>query len=113
LCIDGSGTESAVEFVNPWPGLAGFEMADMLRSVKPAGQHASPTRWMASSDWQRDGKIVGHNRRALQKGAAMEFEHSEKVRKLQERVEAFMAEHVYPNEENLFAQVSEGDRIAH
>ena len=40
----------------------------------------------------------------------MEFEHSEKVRKLQERVEAFMAEHVYPNEEDLFAQVSEGDR---
>jgi acyl-CoA dehydrogenase len=40
----------------------------------------------------------------------MEFEHSEKVRKLQERVAAFMAEHVYPNEEDLFAQVSEGDR---
>src|ERR1700752_2708415 len=40
----------------------------------------------------------------------MEFEHSEKVRKLQERVEAFMAEHVYPNEEELFAQVNEGDR---
>jgi acyl-CoA dehydrogenase len=37
----------------------------------------------------------------------MEFEHSEKVRELQERVEAFMAEHVYPNEEDLFAQVSE------
>src|SRR5271169_2761449 len=40
----------------------------------------------------------------------MEFEHSEKVNKLRERVEAFMAEHVYPNEEDLFAQVSEGDR---
>ena len=40
----------------------------------------------------------------------MEFEHSDKVRKLQERVAAFMAEHVYPNEEDLFAQVSEGDR---
>jgi hypothetical protein len=40
----------------------------------------------------------------------MEFEHSEKVRKLQERVEAFMAEHIYPNEEELFAQVNEGDR---
>src|SRR5438270_6112174 len=85
-------------------------MADMLRSVKPPGQHASPTRWMASPDWQRDGKIVGHNCRALQKGAAMEFEHSDQVRKLQERVEAFMAEHVYPNEEDLFAQVGEGNR---
>ena len=40
----------------------------------------------------------------------MEFEHSEKVRKLHERVAAFMAEHVYPNQEDLFAQVSEGDR---
>jgi acyl-CoA dehydrogenase len=40
----------------------------------------------------------------------MEFEHSEKANKLRERVEAFMAEHVYPNEENLFLQVSEGDR---
>jgi acyl-CoA dehydrogenase len=40
----------------------------------------------------------------------MEFEHSDKVRKLQERVEAFMAEHIYPNEEELFAEVNEGDR---
>jgi acyl-CoA dehydrogenase len=40
----------------------------------------------------------------------MEFEHSEKVRALQARVTAFMAEQVYPNEEDLFAQVSEGDR---
>jgi acyl-CoA dehydrogenase len=40
----------------------------------------------------------------------MEFEHSEKVGKLQERVEAFMVEHIYPNEEELFAQVNEGDR---
>ena len=40
----------------------------------------------------------------------MEFEHSEKVRALQARVEAFMAEHIYPNEEELFAQVSEGER---
>ena len=40
----------------------------------------------------------------------MKFEHSEKVRSLQARVEAFMAEHIYPNEEELFAQVNEGDR---
>jgi acyl-CoA dehydrogenase len=40
----------------------------------------------------------------------MEFEHSEKVRSLQARVEAFMTEHIYPNEEELFAQVNEGDR---
>jgi acyl-CoA dehydrogenase len=38
------------------------------------------------------------------------MEHSEKVRTLQARVESFMAEHIYPNEEELFAQVSEGDR---
>ena len=40
----------------------------------------------------------------------MEFEHSEKVRTLQARVAAFMAEEIYPNEEVLFAQVNEGDR---
>src|SRR6516164_630588 len=40
----------------------------------------------------------------------MEFEHSEKARALQARVEAFMAEEIYPNEEALFAQVDEGDR---
>src|ERR1700730_14745505 len=40
----------------------------------------------------------------------MEFEHSEKVRALQPRVKAFMVEHIYPNEEELFAEVNEGDR---
>src|SRR5215510_14797906 len=40
----------------------------------------------------------------------MEFEHSEKVRALQARVEAFMVEHIYPNEEELFAEVNAGDR---
>ena len=40
----------------------------------------------------------------------MEFEHSEKVRALQARVAAFMAEEIYPNEEALFAQVDEGNR---
>src|SRR5499425_1049854 len=48
--------------------------------------------------------------RTYLEGSAMEFEHSEKVRALQARVEAFMAEHIYPNEEELFAQVNEGDR---
>ena len=40
----------------------------------------------------------------------MEFEHSEKVRALQARVGAFIAEEIYPNEEALYAQVDEGDR---
>src|SRR6516165_8673937 len=40
----------------------------------------------------------------------MEFEYSQKVRALQARLEAFMAEEIYPNEEALFAQVNEGDR---
>jgi acyl-CoA dehydrogenase len=40
----------------------------------------------------------------------MEFEHSEKDRTLQARVAGFMAEHIHPNEEELFAQVNEGDR---
>src|SRR5580700_8169488 len=38
----------------------------------------------------RASHLPAHSIWALQKGAAMEFEHSDKVRKLQERVEAFM-----------------------
>ncbi|HYC05422.1 MAG TPA: acyl-CoA dehydrogenase family protein [Azospirillaceae bacterium] len=38
----------------------------------------------------------------------MKFEHSTKVRELQQRVSAFMEEHVYPNEAALNAQVAEG-----
>jgi hypothetical protein len=43
----------------------------------------------------------------------MEFEHSDKVRKLQERVAAFMAEHVYPNEgtsSHKSAKATDGSR---
>ena len=40
----------------------------------------------------------------------MIFEYTDKVKALQERVGAFMDEHVYPNEETLEAQVNEGDR---
>jgi acyl-CoA dehydrogenase len=46
----------------------------------------------------------------VERGIRHEFEHSEKVQALQARVEAFMVEHVYPNEEELFAEVNEGDR---
>ena len=54
----------------------------------------------------RGFRSVGNSNR----GSAMEFEHSAKVQALQARVEAFMAEEIYPNEEALFAQVNEGDR---
>lgn len=40
----------------------------------------------------------------------MFFEHSDKVKELQERVQAFMDEHVYPNEEVFEEQVNEGNR---
>ncbi|MFP5262067.1 MAG: acyl-CoA dehydrogenase [Blastocatellia bacterium] len=40
----------------------------------------------------------------------MYFEFSDKVKELQERVSAFMDEHIYPNEKNFYAQVNEGDR---
>jgi acyl-CoA dehydrogenase len=40
----------------------------------------------------------------------MDFDHSEKVQKLQARVSAFMDQHVYPNEHKFHAQVAEGDR---
>jgi len=41
----------------------------------------------------------------------MDFAQSEKVAGLVARLEAFMREHVYPNEETYFAQVAEGDRF--
>ncbi len=40
----------------------------------------------------------------------MEFVYSDKVKKLQARLLAFMDEHVYPNEEKYREQVNEGDR---
>ena len=40
----------------------------------------------------------------------MDFDHSEKVLHLKARVEAFMAEHIYPAEEAIFAEIAEGDR---
>jgi len=43
----------------------------------------------------------------------MDFEHTDKVKELQERVSAFMDEHIYPNEETFEAQINEGDRWQH
>ena len=40
----------------------------------------------------------------------MNFDHSPKVRALQSRLQAFMDEHVYPNEKRFDAEVAEGDR---
>ena len=40
----------------------------------------------------------------------MDFEYSDKVKALIERVTAFMDEHVYPNEHRFEQEVSEGDR---
>ena len=40
----------------------------------------------------------------------MEFEYSQKVKDLQARLNAFMDQHVYPNEKKFFEQVAEGDR---
>jgi len=40
----------------------------------------------------------------------MNFDYSDKVKDLQARVQAFMDEHVYPNEEVFEEQVNEGDR---
>ena len=39
----------------------------------------------------------------FRKGTIMDFSHSDKVRDLQQRVTAFMDEHVYPNEAKFFA----------
>ena len=40
----------------------------------------------------------------------MTFEYSDKVRDLQNRVSAFLAEHIYPNEGKYQEQIEEGDR---
>lgn len=40
----------------------------------------------------------------------MDFDYSPKVLELKARVEAFMAEHIYPNEARLFAEIETGDR---
>ena len=40
----------------------------------------------------------------------MDFDYSPKVQELKARVEAFMAEHVYPNEARMLAEIAEGDR---
>jgi acyl-CoA dehydrogenase len=40
----------------------------------------------------------------------MNFEFSDKVRELQKRLQAFMDEHIYPNEEIFRQQINEGDR---
>ncbi len=40
----------------------------------------------------------------------MDFDYSPKVQELKARVEAFMAEHIYPNEAAILAQIAEGDR---
>ena len=40
----------------------------------------------------------------------MDFDYSPKVLELKARLEAFMAEHVYPNEARMLAAIAEGDR---
>jgi len=40
----------------------------------------------------------------------MNFEYSDKVKQLQQRLSAFMDEHVYPNEKIFHKQIDEGDR---
>jgi acyl-CoA dehydrogenase len=40
----------------------------------------------------------------------MNFEHTDKVKKLQKRLYEFMDEHIYPNEKTYHSQIDEGDR---
>ncbi len=43
----------------------------------------------------------------------MDFEYSDKVKALQERISAFMDQHIYPNEDEIMRQNNEGDRWQH
>ena len=40
----------------------------------------------------------------------MHFAHSEKVQELQQKLTAFMDQHIYPNEQLYYRQIREGDR---
>jgi len=40
----------------------------------------------------------------------MHFEYSDKVKSLQQRLQAFMDEHIYPNEQRYYDEIDEGDR---
>ena len=40
----------------------------------------------------------------------MDFEYSDKVKALQQRLGAFMDEHVYPNEKTFYQQIEQGNR---
>ncbi|HUN53383.1 MAG TPA: acyl-CoA dehydrogenase family protein, partial [Candidatus Sulfotelmatobacter sp.] len=40
----------------------------------------------------------------------MHFEHSDKVKALQAKLQGFMDQHIYPNEQRYHAEVAEGDR---
>jgi acyl-CoA dehydrogenase len=53
-----------------------------------------------------------HNdaRSALKMETSMDFEYSPKVKELQARLQAFMDQHVYPNEQRFYAEVAAGDR---
>ena len=56
----------------------------------------------------------GFNQRPPTRGedeeSRMNFEYSEKTKRLQAAIAAFMEEHVYPNEERIIQQIAEGDR---
>jgi acyl-CoA dehydrogenase len=41
---------------------------------------------------------------------SMDFEYSPKVKELQARLQAFMDQHIYPNEQRFYAEVAAGDR---
>ena len=40
----------------------------------------------------------------------MHFEFSDKVKSLQKRLQAFMDEHIYPNEQRYYDEINQGDR---
>src|ERR1035438_901166 len=42
----------------------------------------------------------------------MEFQYSDKVKSLQQRLLAFMDEHIYPNEQRYYDDIDSGDRWA-
>jgi acyl-CoA dehydrogenase len=60
---------------------------------------------------RRDGSALASFSNHTQKGTAgMHFEHSAKVKDLQQKLTAFMDEHIYPHEKLWHEQIRTGDR---
>ena len=77
------------------------------QTVAQPGDEARPIELLAGPDVPG---IRFHGEKAIMR--AMRFDHTDKVTDLVRRLDAFMREHVYPNEHTYHRQIADGDRWA-